>query len=166
MASIPGPRHSPPAVLPFLVLIFTAVGATGQVPQGAAQSRVDTTSPSQTVPAGVVTAYVNRDSDTDGIPDRIESQLLATFTPYFRYSNDGGVEQYRPRDAWQYVQWSALQTDGDEGKGVILPASQLFADPTRLLWARTSILDTPRVEGGLFLKPLVDVPTSGGNWAR
>jgi len=91
MASIPGPRHSPPAVLPFLVLIFTAVGATGQVPQGAAQSRVDTTPPSQTVPAGAVTAYVNRDSDTDGIPDRIESQLLATFTPYFRYSNDGGV---------------------------------------------------------------------------
>ena len=166
MPSTPGHRHSPPAVLPFLFLLLTAGGATGQVPLGAVQTRVDTTPPAATVPAGAVTGHVNRDSDTDGIPDRIESQLLATFTPYFRYSNDGGVEQYRPMDAWQYVQWSELQTDGDEGEGVILPTSQLFADPTRLLWARTSILNTPQVEGGLFLNPLADVPTQGGNWAR
>ncbi len=47
-----------------------------------------------------------RDDDQDGIEDALEADLLARFTPYLRFSLDGGQEQYRPMDVLNYVRWS------------------------------------------------------------
>ena len=65
----------------------------------------------------------NLDNDRDGIPDRIEAQLLARFTPYFRFSMDGGEERYRPMDALHYVRWSVTGTSQFNFGGTI-PSSQ------------------------------------------
>ena len=119
----------------------------------------------------------NLDNDRDGIPDRLETQLLARFTPYFRFSLDGGEEQYRPMDALNYVRWSELQNVGDEGKGVLIANSALSQNPNMLLSQGSSLLcdshtDTKTCSASMqfrkdrFLNPLADVPRQGGNWAR
>jgi hypothetical protein len=112
------------------------------------------------------TEYINRDGDNDAIPDRIETALLARFTPYLRFALDGGVEQYRPMGVWPYVMWSVLQSSGDEGKGVIIPNAVLNNDPLQLLSAGTNLIQNYRFQGDRYLNPLTDVPHPGGNWAR
>ena len=109
---------------------------------------------------------VAADKDCDGIKDSTETSLLARFTPYVRFSNDRGVEQYRPMDAWNYVRWSELQTDGDEGKGVIVVNSILLNNPAAVLGKGTDLMTDKRFREDRFLNPLKDVPRKGGNWAR
>lgn len=106
------------------------------------------------------------DDDCDGIKDSTESTLLARFTPYLRFSNDGGEEQYRPIDALNYVRWSELQTNGDEGKGVIIASNILLNDPAAVLENGTDITIDKGFRKDRFLNPLADVPRKGGNWAR
>jgi hypothetical protein len=109
---------------------------------------------------------VSADLDRDGMPDALEKRLLARFTPYLRFSNDGGEEQYRPMDALTYVRWSELQTNGDEGKGIIVSNGKLIVNPESVLGSQTNITTTIEFRHDRFLNPLADVPTSGGNWAR
>lgn len=106
------------------------------------------------------------DNDADGMPDSLETLLLARFTPYLRFSLDGGEEQYRPMDALNYVRWSELQTRGDEGQGVIVPNGTLYPNPAAVLGQGSDILAVKQFRSDRFLNPLADVPQRGGNWAR
>lgn len=116
--------------------------------------------------ASVSVAQSGGDVDQDGIPDALEHELLARFTPLLRFSNDGGEEQYRPMDAIQYITWSELQSVGDEGQGVLLDNAAL-KDPRRLLSMGTDVTSTPAFRNtDRYLHPLADVPHKGGNWAR
>jgi len=107
------------------------------------------------------------DVDQDGIPDALEHQLLARFTPLLRFTNDGGEEQYRPMDAVQYIRWSELQSVGDEGKGVLVHNADTIKDPRYILTQGTDLTSSAVFhEHDRYLNPLEDVPTKGGNWAR
>lgn len=48
------------------------------------------------------------DRDHDFVDDNLEDFLLEKFRPFFKFSYDDGIEQYRPCDASWYVKNSAL----------------------------------------------------------
>jgi hypothetical protein len=54
------------------------------------------------------------DVDKDTIDDRVEQELLEKFRPYYKFSNDGGNENYRPTDVWWYITKSELLTVKDD----------------------------------------------------
>ena len=106
------------------------------------------------------------DSDGDGINDALETQLLARFTPFLKFSRDGGSDDYRPMDALNYVRWSELQDDSDEGEGVLIHNAALMLNPNLVLSQGTNITTTKRFRPDRYINPQADVPQPGGNWAR
>ena len=85
-----------------------------------------------TIPASSPVTVI--DNDQDGIDDNIEKKLLERFRPYFLFSDDGGEDNFRPTDVWQYVRTADLHTDGDEdGKYTMIQQSVLFNNPEAIL---------------------------------
>lgn len=73
------------------------------------------------------------DSDGDGIPDAEEAGLIARFSPFLRFSLDGGVSEiYRPLDPLAYVQHDSL-VNYHVQSDTILPNSTLATNPTAIL---------------------------------
>ena len=107
---------------------------------------------------------VDADVDQDGLSDVVEQLLLARFTPYFRFSIDGGSEDYRPAKVTDYVRLSELQNDGDEGKCVIVANKDLFLHPELLLSAGTDVTIDRLFRKDRFLNPIGDTPRHGASW--
>ncbi|MFT3701221.1 MAG: hypothetical protein QM802_02570 [Agriterribacter sp.] len=78
------------------------------------------------------------DKDHDRINDRYEQKLLKKFRPYYKFSNDGGVDDQRPADAKWFVQHSELFDHHTEQGTPVFAVEQLRADPSLILKA-TSI---------------------------
>jgi hypothetical protein len=57
---------------------------------------------------GVDHCYPATDADSDGIPDAYEAALLNRYRPFYRFSDDGGPDPYRPLDPVQYLRQSSL----------------------------------------------------------
>ena len=83
--------------------------------------------------AAQTTKCSQADQDCDGIPDQTEHDLLARFTPYFRFSRDNGDnETFRPADVGAYLSTAEVDRSGSEGKNVVVKRNGL-ADPGQLL---------------------------------
>jgi hypothetical protein len=83
----------------------------------------------------------NPDTDGDGIPDSVEAMLIARFSPFLRFSLSGNVpEIYRPLDPLTYVAAASLVDHSNQGN-VLIPNSQLRADPTLIL--SSTLLGSP-----------------------
>ncbi len=90
----------------------------------------------ETLPAEIFSP-VFIDADVDRIDDNLEKKLLERFRPYYMFSNDGGEDNFRPTDVWQYIRYSDLHTDGDEdGKYTLISQSVLFNNPLSILIRR------------------------------
>jgi hypothetical protein len=79
------------------------------------------------------------DSDQDGIPDVVETLLLARFRPFYRFSiHSGDDETARPADVGWFVQHSELYDHHTETDGKpVLTIDQLSQTPSLLLTAST-----------------------------
>ena len=73
------------------------------------------------------------DFDVDGITDATEDQLLATFRPYYRFSLDGGADQYHPTDALWYLRNSNLVDADATGDALLVTQARLQDNPTLAL---------------------------------
>jgi hypothetical protein len=167
--AVPGLIVANTSSLLLAVLLFPSI-AVAQIRPGL--DRVPAPPPAQppversNAPPVAVLARVPVDADRDGIADDIERDLLARHTPYLSFSDDGGPDPYRPMDALNYVRWSALQADGNEGEAILLHNDILQASPESLLSQGTDLTSTLRFREDRFLDPLEDVPRRGANWAR
>jgi hypothetical protein len=73
------------------------------------------------------------DSDGDGISDALESLLLARFRPFYRFSRDGGEEEYRPADAEWYIRHSELHDHQSETDPPKVKKEELSNNPALIL---------------------------------
>jgi hypothetical protein len=120
--------------------------------------------------ASITLVIAQNDQDHDGIPDDVERNLLATYTPLMLYSRDNGQqEQYAPIDVVQYVQESSLVSD--EASMSNIPNSVLATNPLAILnpglqggtiWSTQALSPLPRK---LLLRPS-SAAKSGAPWAE
>lgn len=76
------------------------------------------------------------DADQDGIPDVVETALLARFRPFYRFSKYyDDDEGQRPADALWFVQHSELHDHHSETDRPVLGRDQLREDASRILGA-------------------------------
>jgi hypothetical protein len=74
------------------------------------------------------------DQDCDGIPDKLEHDFLAMFTPYFRFSRDNGDDEtFRPADVRAYLSTAEIDRSGTEGKNIVVKRNALASDPSQLI---------------------------------
>lgn len=85
-----------------------------------------------TIPSETASTYI--DTDLDGIDDNVENQLLARFSPYYKFSySRGSQDLYRPTDIMYYLRCSELNTSGEEsGDNTFLQNRQLAASPEEI----------------------------------
>ncbi|MEO6315063.1 MAG: hypothetical protein ABIU63_07605 [Chitinophagaceae bacterium] len=79
-----------------------------------------------------------QDNDQDGIPDALERQLLERFRPFFKFSNDGGDDNFRPADIWWYLTKSEMLTNGDENSSACISNRSLASNPLVLLFDKNA----------------------------
>jgi hypothetical protein len=83
----------------------------------------------------------NPDSDGDGIPESVETKIIARFSPFLRFSLSGNLpEVYRPIDPLTYIAHASL-VDHSHQDRTLIPNSQLAADPTVIL--SSNLLGSP-----------------------
>jgi hypothetical protein len=114
------------------------------------------------VPAGSIATRA--DVDSDGIPDEVEAELLARYSPVLLFSRDGHADEpYRPTDVRYYLDRSELMTADDaEGGDPRVTLKALRNDPLMLLGSpipslgSSDIYQNPR-KSGYRINPITNV---------
>jgi hypothetical protein len=111
------------------------------------------------------------DFDVDGVSDAAEDQLLATFRPYYRFSLDGGADQYHPTDALWYLRNSSLVDADETGDAVLVTQPRLASDPSLALkvndptFGPSDVRSLPK-KMPYQLDPLTPVLTGEPDWQK
>ncbi|MBN2535283.1 MAG: hypothetical protein JXB88_20555 [Spirochaetales bacterium] len=114
--------------------LFEQYVLTIQVPPGEGGDRIpdDASAGLIFTPQSCKIAYGD-DKDHDTIFDPIEAYLLNVYSPYLKFSKDGGNENYPPVDPLMYVRHCSLLPEGEEDATPKIKNDILKYDPLKVL---------------------------------